>query len=186
MVQNHSNKTNLVESIIERAVKYSIGPTTLRGQGIGVYKKSIETIINIAKSPNFKTAITEIDSDDKFQNFLNKETNKLKNKYLGYAKGNYGAARKSWNLFFEQLYFDRILYEYFNIKKIEHYLEFPLDSKAADFINNSNKIEWKGIKHLDHNTSNKFQKAASEIAKNENIKRVELDLISWNSKYKKL
>jgi hypothetical protein len=68
-------------------------------------------------------------------------------------------------------------------KKIEKYLEIPLDRVVATALRcaagKGALPKWPGLKHLDLKTSKIFQNYAAKCAKKYSVNRVHLDVYLW-------
>jgi hypothetical protein len=124
-----------------------------------------------------------------FANELNLQTESLMSRFPEEAQGNWGAARKSLNLFLEEYYYHRFVYDYFQLQRIESFLEVPLDNQIARYLQEqAEKIakklpEFRGIKYLTRQDSKEYQDLALEIAerRGSSFLRVHLDLYGWRN-----
>lgn len=119
---------------------------------------------------------------DKHTNLLSKRLSRKNSKKINY----WGVARKSLNLFFRDLFYNKYFADRYNIPSAfdEDYrkicnLEIPLDSYVA-----INLQQWTGIKNLTKETNEIYQANADFIAKKMNIARIHLDLKYWRNKNK--
>jgi hypothetical protein len=71
----------------------------------------------------------------------------------------------------------------YGFRRVEPWLELPLDSKAAKGLvaefEGSGLPRWRSIKDLTATMSNGYQSVASQIAERRDIARIHLDLIYW-------
>ena len=104
------------------------------------------------------------------------------------ARKNWGAARKSINLFMVGAYFNKVLSKEYNLESFGNVLEVPLDGRVANKLTIfatevlERKLEFPGIKNLKRHISDQFQDVASEYARRKNIPRAELDIILWSKR----
>lgn len=119
-----------------------------------------------------------------FAQQLDKETNFLANSFPSEGEGNWGAARKSINIFLRDVLYSRHLCEHFNLAHIEPWLEIPLDSdvyKGLSLDSKETLPKWPRIKKLDSEVSGKLQNVAKKIAKSLGVSRIHLDVRYWRS-----
>lgn len=179
-----------------RIANTCIGPSTLRRQGIpGI--KGEEAIIGITRK--FLKEKIELDvffyclkEKIEYLKALNNWTLELEKLYEKAAPDNWGAARKSLNLFFRDIVYNKFLCEKYRLHitkndyntAIEH-LEIPLDRNVAEKIikNKTERIinltRWNGIINLNKEESDKYQSEAINIAKKIKTVPIHLDLIFW-------
>jgi hypothetical protein len=95
----------------------------------------------------------------------------------------WGAARKALNLFLRDVLYNHYLSQHFRFRRIEKWLEVPLDSYTAKGIREkygSKKLPpWKGIKYLTPEVSQAYQDAATKLASDSKFARVHLDVLYW-------
>ena len=177
------NKKQLLKLFQHRVSELAVGSSALRNQGAKEVIKISREYFDSLKLTSFVKQ-NEID----FQRRLNYATNRLVNKLPEGAK-NWGTARKAINLFLRDVLYNSYLNKNYSFRKIEKYLEVPLDSFVVKGIKKNSKKnslpKWKGIKYLNHNESKIFQSKASEIAKKKKFAKVHLDLIYWRPKINK-
>ncbi len=154
----------------------AIGPSALRGQGRGVLAASQQYLasLSLARIPK---------SDQKrFADWLDRHTDALLLvlPVHGYP---WGAARKAINLFLRDALYNRYLCQKYTLRKIECWLEIPLDSAVAHGLRKEAGRavlpRWLGLKHLRPNHSDIFQAYASEYAGKLGVERVHLDMYLW-------
>lgn len=176
-----------------RIANVCIGPSSLRRQGTSGIKGE-DAIIGITR----KFLKERVDLDvffnclkDKFeyQKALDNWTLELEEQYTKAAPNNWGAARKSLNLFFRDIVYNKFLSEKYNLPNDSVYynqaikfLEVPLDGNVAKEIlkRNPNLPQWRGVSKLKKIASDQYQAEATVIAKNElETVSVHLDLLFW-------
>jgi hypothetical protein len=90
------------------------------------------------------------------------------------------------NLYLRDVLYNRYLSRHFGFRKIEKWLEVPLDSYAAKAIRQGYGAKelppWKGIKYLTPEASHVYQNAATWLASGSGFARVHLDVLSLLSK----
>jgi hypothetical protein len=125
-------------------------------------------------------------TESQFNAWLNRETLRLSKQFEGEAKNNWGAARKAINIFLENAFYDRFLWEEYSLQKLEDILEIPLDSnvvgKLCGQLKKFKKFKNFRIKTLKPDDSKELQERAQEIAKNRHTSRIYLDLKYWRAK----
>lgn len=172
-------KDNLLQ--MQRYVaNIAISGSTLRNQGA-------KGVINITRTylANLDLYVLKKIDNSKYSDQLNEWTDELLRKLPNGAK-NWGTARKGINVFMVQAFLNKYLSAEYELQKFADVLETPLDSKAATELQNLSGVnnelpKWKGIKNLSQESSRKYQKFASELAKNKNIPRACLDTILWRA-----
>jgi hypothetical protein len=174
------NKRKLIKLFQHRVSELAVSSSALRNQGAKEVVKIARAYFDKLKLSSFVTQ-NEID----FQKRLNSVTIKLVNKFPKGAR-NWGTARKAINLFLRDVLYNSYLNKYYSFRKVEKWLEVPLDSFVIKGIKNNSKNislpRWNGIKHLKHSESNIFQKRAKDIAKKKVIAKTHLDLFYWRPK----
>jgi hypothetical protein len=93
-------------------------------------------------------------------------------------------ARKAINLFLRDAFYNRYLFDRFKLKRIEYFLEIPLDRIMANGLReeyNGDKSlpPWPGLKKLEHKDGNKYQRYAITLANKYNMARVHIDMYLW-------
>jgi len=177
------NKKQLLKLFQHRVSELAVGSSALRNQGA---KEVIKISRVYFDSLNLTSFVKQNEID--FKKRLNSATKRLVNRLPEGAK-NWGTARKALNLFLRDVLYNSYLSKNYSFRKIEKYLEVPLDSFVIKGIKNDSKgnslPKWKGIKYLKSEDSKIFQSKAKEIAKGKEIAKVHLDLLYWRPKVKK-
>jgi hypothetical protein len=120
-----------------------------------------------------------------FETVLEQHTQRLMGHFPRKARKNWGAARKSLNIFLRDVIYCRQLCAYYDLSRLEPWLELPLDSNTYAGLekDSRNKIQrWRGVKALEPSLSTDLQAVASEIAKRLRRNRVDLDVKYWRRK----
>lgn len=175
-----------IRKIHKRIAIVAVGGSALRNQGDS-------GLVGIARS-YFENEIVLDDLFDclqnkpLFDNFLNKHTKELVNRFPEKGKS-WGAARKGLNLFFRDLVYNKFIAEKYKLSvnfqqfndQIKH-LEVPLDSYVANELYGKSQKKlprWISIKELQHKKSEEYQAFALDYANELDIARVNLDLLFW-------
>jgi hypothetical protein len=120
----------------------------------------------------------------KFSQVLDSVTDKLITapREQGRLKGGWGAARKFLNLYLRRITNNFYLRDAYALDGIEHLLELPMDSNAAEGLERyyAGKLPpWHGVSKLTPDANLAYQKAAQQIAECWSTKRVHLDMKFW-------
>ena len=173
-------QAELRDDIQQRVANISIGASTLRGQGPPGFVRTAREFL-------MKLNLGELDNidEEQFKNWLDENTEKLMEKFPG-AKKNWGAARKSMNVFLEHAFYDRFLAEEYKLYELEDFLEIPIDSHVNEGLLKNNNYDirfdlpgWRGIKNLTPEDNEIYQNCARYVAKKEGKSRIYLDLKFW-------
>lgn len=175
--------SRIIEKLQEKIANLAIGASTLRNQGPPGM---------IANARLFLIQIDLNESIDAFKNlqyhkYLNKQTRRLMNFFPEGGRNNFGAARKSLNIFFRDIFDNRIFLKHYKIKQTQilyKQLELPLDSytiKGLLLYSKQSKKYWQSIKSLTKKNNKHFQILAHELATLKKINRNELDILLWRN-----
>jgi hypothetical protein len=122
------------------------------------------------------------DTRDEFNKELDAATNELMRK-LPKGFRHWGSSRKFLNIFLRGCCYNKYLCTHHNLKKIESWLEVPLDSHTAKGLKAHAKRgelpKWRGVIHLTPKDSEIYQDFASKLAKTDGVNRVDLDVKFW-------
>ena len=182
MKQKHNPCLPDIREIQKRVAYVSIGPSTLRNQG----DKGVANVAQHYLMVIDLSHVSKMENQNDYLLWLNKMTNELKEQFPGRARGNWGAARKAINVFMEEAFYNKYLNNCYQLDKIAHFLEVPVDSYV---INNLKKElndaavmpKWISIKKLKENDHEIIQGLANKIAEKKSVLRVFLDLKWWRS-----
>jgi hypothetical protein len=126
---------------------------------------------------------------------LDYHTERLQRAFPYKCRGNFGAARKTLNLFFREIIYNKYLSDRFNLPKeykknveVIRWLEVPLDSHVALGIKRDYPelpLKWRSIKRLRAEESDLYQKCALEIADEMGTARIHLDILYWRPRSQK-
>jgi hypothetical protein len=184
-------KDEFIAKIHERIANTAVGGSALRNQGVsGIVDASRTYFLSSVHLNEFFDGLKQQDS---FKSFLNKHTTGLIGKFKKLENGNqnqlWGAARKGLNLFLRDLVYNKFIAEkyglssdFLTLNRQIDYLEVPLDSFVGNEIfarSNKQIPKWTSIKELTPQKSELYQEKAQQIAIEEGIARVHLDLIFW-------
>jgi len=172
-----------IDYLQKRIAESAVGASTLRNQGAPGVVEVARSYLKKIKLKNLSNIKDEVE----YVRFLNRHTGKLKNKFHGGAKGNWGAARKALNIFFRDVAYSIVLTEWYGIEQIMPWLEVPLDNDVIKGIKKDKgkaiKLpKWNSIRKLEEHGSREFQKEAKNIGDREGLYRVHLDLKYWRAK----
>ncbi len=167
----------IIPWLIKQEASSAVGSSILRGQGVkGIVQQA-------------RKALMEIDSETEhdFLMLLEKDTKKIMKSFPLGARDNWGAARKVLNIFLRNLSYNKYSCEACKLRRIERWLEVPLDSYIARGLRKTQTAlehklpRWHGIKRLRKEDSNKYQLVASKIAEKNGINKVDLDICYWRN-----
>jgi len=171
-----------LQLVQKRVARVSIAPSTLRGQGKGVMAAAQKFLIQ-------KVELTELKgmTSKEFSCWLDNTTQALKHSFpRGDARNNWGAARKSINIFLESCLYNKFLSEEYDLEKLAKFMETPLDNGAAEKIEKKAhslgmpiRKKWKTIKSLEPDQSTSLQDVALKWANEKKVARGYLDLWLW-------
>ncbi|OGO20102.1 MAG: hypothetical protein A2Z15_06545 [Chloroflexi bacterium RBG_16_50_11] len=180
---------SFIVKVQKRVAEGSIGLSTLRGQGSGIADTVRRFLIKIELSK-----LAKMDSKQ-FMTWLNQETKTLANRLPKVeSKRNWGAARKSINIFLENAFYNRFLFNEYSLHKLESFLELPFDSNSVsglkkDLDKRKHRVlpKWDSIKYLKEEDHKECQNIANEVVKKKFISskhksRIYLDLYYWRKK----
>ncbi len=173
-------RSEFIETLRFRLAEVAIGPSALRNQGApGV----IAAARRFLKGLDLGSFV--VDDESSFLAKLDAATYGLQ-KRLPEKAQHWGGARKALNLFLRDALYCSDLADYFKLKLIRNWLEIPLDSYTVRGLRRYRQLEhelprWTGIKRLTPGASEKYQRAASEMANEKKVARVDLDVIFWRA-----
>ena len=175
------NQNEWVEHLRKHYAIASVGGSTLMHQsGKGRNFRTQQYLIN-------NLSFEDIASLDKtgFQTFLDNKTTELSRELPKPDNGrpNWGAARKVLNIFLRQCAMNKDINSFFELNRIEGYLEVPLDNHIVEKIDENADTSFAPnfkIRDLTKKVSDEIQKKASDIATEKEVNRYELDVLFWN------
>lgn len=175
-----TKKFEFIDRLHARMAMGAIGRSTLRSQGapgMVAYARQFLREVDIKRFGK--------DSHADFRKVLNAQTLVLARGFPADGRGNWGAARKSLNIFLRDVVYSRHLCDHYKLAHIEPWLEVPLDSNvheglAGDWGQAGKSVPpWPGVKALTPKDSAKLQRIASDIADSLGVARVHLDVRYW-------
>jgi hypothetical protein len=166
-----------IERLQVRTAVLAIGRSTLRSQGApGMVFEARRFLRNIDLN------LFSVGGSEQFTGVLDMQTNLLARRFPDGGRGNWGAARKSLNIFLRDVFYCRPLCEHYKLAVIEPWLEVPLDSNVHEGLLSdatSTVVPWPGVKALTPAVSSQRQGIAAVIAKSLGVARVHLDVRYW-------
>jgi hypothetical protein len=167
--------SDFIKRVQNRVAEVAIGASTLRNQGSDDMVKRARDYL---KGISLKDFV--VSDEKKFRRVLNKHTNQLRRKFPAKAQKNWGAARKSLNIFLRDAFYNRYLDSRYGLSRVEQWLEVPLDSFVAKGLRRDlpalSLTKWSSVKALLKPQSDAYQQAAKVLADSQGIARVHLDL----------
>ena len=162
-----------------RLAMLAIGRSTLRSQGAAGMVDHARKFLRALELQQFS-----LKSSKNFARVLETQTQLLADSFPEGGKGNWGAARKSINIFLRDAVYCRPLCIQFKLETLEPWLELPLDSNSyagllEDTSDASQLPPWPGIKNLTPLISRELQTIANSVAKTLGAPRVHLDVRYW-------
>jgi len=168
---------DLMNLLQQRVAEGAVGASALRNQGAKGVIASARKFLKKLDLADFS-----VTSQDSFLDVLNFHTGSMQKQLPPNAR-HWGAARKGINLFLRDVFYNRYLSERFEFRRIEKWMEVPLDRFTAEGIIKDYTVDplpsWPGLKHLTHEMSEVYQNAAFDLAKSVHSFRVHLDILYW-------
>jgi len=97
----------------------------------------------------------------------------------------WGLARKLLNIFLRDAAYNRYLSKRFRLRKVERWMEVPLDSHVGTQLCASSDgrhlPRWKTVVGLTPEVSRQFQNVATTVARRKSVTRVDLDVYYWRN-----
>lgn len=168
---------NLIDRLQVRAAMLAIGRSTLRSQGAPGMVAAARRFLR-----NLDLNLFAAEESAQFMVVLDKKTNLLASRFPDGGRGNWGAARKSLNIFLRDVIYCRPLCEHYKLAVLESWLEVPLDSNVHEGLLSDatgTVVPWPGVKALTPTVSDQLQSTASAVAKSLGVARVHLDIRYW-------
>jgi hypothetical protein len=172
---------DFVDRLQARIALLAIGRSTLRSQGAPGMVTVARKFLRDLKLGEFSSL-----SYAEFSKTLERHTQGLAKRFPAGGRGNWGAARKSLNIFLRDVVYCRPLSEHYKLGYLDPHLELPLDSNCyhgiySDTLDPDALPSWPGVRALEVGASDELQKAASQIAQRLGVSRVHLDVLYWRS-----
>jgi len=176
-VKGDVDTTKFLRAVQMRNARIAASLTATRRSGPGTMHSAREFFCTI------DLARFGADKKSAFRKELDAATEALRR---ALPKDNWGLARKLMNIFLRDALYTTYLCEHFGLKVAEKFLEIPLDSITSKHLRKRAGRgvlpAWKGVKHLNSEASEKYQKFAGEHAENRGIARVHLDTYWWGER----
>ena len=163
-----------------RIAGLAAGPSSLRNQGPrGTVERARKYLRQIDLSSYSASR------RDSFESQLDDDTEGLRRSL--FSKHRYwGSARKVLNIFMRNAVYDHHLRRHYGLRKIEPWLEVPLDSYVGIGLSNEQEnqdlaepLSWSSVSGLRAEDSDRFQDLAAVVAKRMRVSRVHLDLLYY-------
>ena len=168
---------NLIDRLQVRTAMLAIGRSTLRSQGApGMVAEARRFLRKLDLN------IFSVVESAQFMAVLDSQTKLLARQFPDGGRGNWGAARKSLNIFLRDVIYCRPLCEHYKLAILEPWLEVPLDSNVHKGLLSDatgTVASWPGVKALTPKVSNLLQETASTVATSLGVARVHLDVRYW-------
>jgi hypothetical protein len=172
---------SFIDELRAHQSRVSITSSTVRSQGAGtgeIARRFLAEELEIARlrAPSERAYLARLDE----------ATEALRNRLKGKAR-TFGLARKLLNIYIRDCVYSRILCAHYRLEPIEPFLEVPLDGivgralvrEACDGGQPRRLLPWRTIKGLTRPASDAYQAFATELAGEEGIARVHLDVMLW-------
>ena len=168
---------HLLQRLRWRTAELSVGPSTVRGAGARGVVRAAQEALKHVRLRRFSTS-----SRAKFLAELEAQTERIRGALPRGAR-HWGVARKVLNIFLRQAAHNVHLTTWFSLRKVERWLELPLDSHVAAGIHDARRGRdlpaWRTIKGLTHDESDLFQAAARRIAAEKGVLPIHLEYQWW-------
>jgi hypothetical protein len=169
-----------IQNLRRRTAELAVGPSTVRNAGArGVVRAASEALTSV----NLKRF--NVNSRQTFLRILNRETKKVRSQ-LPKGAQHWGVARKVLNIFLRDVVYHRHLCEHYSLRRIEKWLELPLDAQVAAGITAAapepSLPRWHSIKGLTPDDSQKYQDASIQIAKGKGVLPIHMEYEWWRVK----
>jgi hypothetical protein len=181
-----SNGGNFIVRLQYRLAQGAVGASTLRGQGGPGIVKTARNYLARMKLKRFS-----VPAEAQFRVELDEAANSLKEKFSPIPRGkrkgelSWGGARKVVNIFLRDVFYNADLRDRLSLNGIRSWLELPLDSHVAlglqGDLGGISLTEWPGIKCLTPEINDEYQQAATWVAKERQVSRVDLDVFYWRA-----
>lgn len=171
-------KRPLLKLLHRRIAGISVSASTARGMGPKGTVAAARFFLMQIDLHRFRTS-----SRRAFIEELDRQTIRLK-KALPRGARNWGPARKFLNIFLRNVTYNRWLCVTFRLRRIERWLEVPLDSHVALALRKESGgalPRWKTVIGLTPERSALYQAFAESLARSRAFSRVHLDLVYWRN-----
>jgi hypothetical protein len=167
-------KFDFLKTMQEFVATSAIGASALRNQGKGAHQAVRAALATMHLTP--LKGMGQIE----YRQWIDGATEGLLIKWPGTERP-WGAARKSVNLFMRDVLYNQYLSREHDIGHIEKWMEIALDSKVAEGLRTRfpELPAWPGLKHLSQSLSDQYQDCAQQLAHDQGLSRVHLDIWLW-------
>jgi len=170
-------KATFLPMIQHRAARVAVGASAARGQGAPGLVLAAREFLSEVPLERFSV------SDERaFRRRLDRVTLELM-VTLPRRGRSWGISRKLLNIFLREALYTRYLENAYRLRRIESFLEVPLDSITARGIRTASpkgsQPRWRGVRHLTVEDSDRFQATAKDLAQTYGVARVHLDAMWW-------
>lgn len=170
---------SFISTLRRRTASAAIGASTIRRMGPKGTVKRARAFLAGLNLTQF-----QVDSKREFAQALNSATDSFLSALPRKARY-WGLARKLLNIFLRDAAYNRYLSQRFALWSVERWMEVPLDSHVGKQLCASaagkDLPPWKTVIGLESETSAKFQKVATTVARQMGVTRVDLDVYYWRS-----
>jgi hypothetical protein len=167
----------LLQQMQVRTAMVAVAPSAVRGTNSA-------GVMPAARGFLGKMDLSVFGTDDlrQFSRQLNRQTKAL-TAALPSKERHFGLARKVLNLFLRECVYNAYLRVAYSLGLVEPFLELPLDSFTARGVRvrslKGSVPTWFGVRKLTAEASKVYQLRAAELAAEEGLARVHLDLYYW-------
>jgi hypothetical protein len=163
---------NELARLVQNFIANAFSISTIRNMGPG---GTLATIRSFLKALDLATLKSRQPTE--YTNWLNEQTDRLSEE----CGVTWSVARKCLNLFIRDALYNFYTRDAFRLSRFEPWLEIPLDSLVGKALRaeHGDLPRWKTVKALTRKDSEKFQTAASRIAKRRGTHRIHLDVVYW-------
>ena len=172
------NRALFLDAVKSRAARIAATSSAARGRGNA-------GVVEAARAYLRRMDLSDFGTDDGavVRAALNRRTQRLRRKLPTRAR-HWGLARKLLNIFLRDCLYTTYLNTAFQLARAERHLELPLDSITATELKRAagrGKLPaWPGVRHVTPKVSERFQRSAANLAKEQGIARVHLDAVYWS------
>jgi hypothetical protein len=165
---------DFLKTMQEFVATAAIGVSALRNQGKGAHRAVRAALATMPLAP--LKGMGEME----YRQWIDEVTERLLTQWPGTGRP-WGAARKSVNLFMRDVLYNQYLSREHNIGQVEKWMEIALDSNVAEglLIRFPELPAWPGLKHLRQSISDQYQGCALQLANDQGLSRVHLDIWLW-------
>lgn len=170
---------SFITTLRKRVASAAIGASTIRRmgpKGTAVRARRFLARVNLNR--------LRVDSNREFEQVLDHITESFLRALPRKAR-RWGLARKVLNIFLRDAAYNRYLSRRFGLRKVERWMEVPLDSHVGKQLRASSDgrhlPRWKTVVGLTPEASREFQNVAATVAQRKGVTRVDLDVYYWRN-----